>query len=184
MSDDSDCNSPKLHSQVKVLFETRRQSLNLKGGIPSFLSGTQLLFPLAIKYVTHQIRKLALNCHPLNSSPKDKLGEGALVKLEPCVMQAKLAGIHGNPWERQQPDTVTLINQWNTCQGHTMKTRNGWVSGSKKALNYGMLGRQTANENVAETQSKGPCNKAHKCKPQRMAATNHRWQRWLKFNFA
>ena len=60
MSDDSDCNSPKLHSQVKVLFETQRQRLTLKGGIPSFLSGTQLLFPLAIKYVTHQIRKLAL----------------------------------------------------------------------------------------------------------------------------
>ena len=54
------------------------------------------------KYVTHQIRKLAL-CHSLDSLPIDECGEGALVKVEPCMMQAKLAGIHGNPESANHP---------------------------------------------------------------------------------
>jgi len=44
-----------------------------------------------------------------------------------------------------------------------MKTRKGVGSGSKKALNYGKQERGTANENVAGTQYKGPCNKACEC---------------------
>ena len=54
------------------------------------------------------------------------------------------------------------------------QTKKGGGSGNKKALSYGKQGRQTANENVAGTQSKGPCNKADKCKPPHMAAAKHR----------
>jgi len=51
-----------------------------------------------------------------------------------------------------------------------MKTRKVGGSGSKKALNYGKQGRQTANENIAGTQYKGPGYKARNCEPPNMDA--------------
>ena len=50
--------------------------------------------------------------------------------------------------------------------------RKGWGEWDQKALNYGQQGRETANENVAGMQCKGPCNKACKCETLRMAATD------------
>ena len=69
---------------------------------------------------------------------------------------------------------VEILTNPHTYQGQMIKMRKGGGSGSgsKKALNYGKQGSQTANENVAETQSKGPCNKAYKCEPPHMAAAN------------
>ena len=100
----------------------------------------------------------------LDSSPIDELGEGALGQVEPSVMQAKRAGIHGNPesgnhWHSHTDKSVKILSNPHTYQSHVMKTRKGG-SGSKKALNYGKQGRQTTNRNVAEMQYK-----AHKCEP-------------------
>lgn len=65
------------------------------------------------------------------------------------------------------------------------KTRKGGGSGNKKALNDGWQARQANSEqNIAEMQSKGPCNKACKCKPLRMADVNGGLQHWLKYNLA
>ena len=64
------------------------------------------------------------------------------------------------------------------------KTRKEEGVGAKKALNYGKQGRQTVNENIAGTQYKGPCIKACKGQPLRMAAANQCWQHSLKFNLA
>jgi len=36
--------------------------------------------------------------------------------------------------------------------------RKGWGEWDQKALNYGQQGRETANENVAGMQYRGPCN--------------------------
>ena len=48
-----------------------------------------------------------------------------------------------------------------------MKTGKGW-GGEQKGTQLWQARQKKANENIAETQSKGPYNKAHKCEP-------HRW---------
>ena len=69
-------------------------------------------------------------------------------------MQAKRAGIHGNPesgnhWHSHIDKSVEILSNPHNYQSHVMKTRKGG-SGSKKALNYGKQEKQTANGNIAE----------------------------------
>ena len=83
-------------------------------------------------------------------------------------MQSKCAGIHDNrdSSNHQAPShrwISGILSNRHTYQGHMIKTRKGVGSRGKKVLNYGKQERETANENVAGTQYKGPCNKACKC---------------------
>ena len=67
-------------------------------------------------------------------------------------------------------ETLRAANP-HTEQGQTMKSSKGGGSWSKEAINYGKQERETVKQDIAGTQHKGPCNKAHKCKPLGMAAT-------------